>query len=250
MPPARLVIAVDLRESLEKYLPPNRFEAWSNRESAREGQAVCAGMGFIASDGQPTAVVIDRGEEQRSETLALCCHELCELSIDSTDGEDRVYLDDAMSTVVWSEHVVERRRTEVSVANGWPMSVLDQSFLRDLWTNYQGDFPVLIAWAVRNNAVPDDVYGHWQLLTREMSCALGRGRAGNRAEQDEATGLIAASPPDLAAAWRGLSAFCDEAYQSPDLGHEKMDALGLEVWHGIYQAFSQEWNQAYESKFR
>ena len=90
VPAARLVIAQDLAVALRRYLPADRYQAWERRQRDRGNQATGVGMGFVASDGVPTAVVVALPEStNRADLLSLCCHELGELSIEATGGEDR-----------------------------------------------------------------------------------------------------------------------------------------------------------------
>lgn len=238
VPPGRLVIATDLPGALRQYLPAERYQAWARRQRDRAGQALGVGMGFAASDGVPTAVVPALPEStNRAELLALCCHELCELSIDATSGEDRTTMNVAMSGLIWSEHVVERRRSEVFTAQQWPRSVLDQSGVRGLWTDYQAELPNLIEWAVENDAVPNETYGHWQIITREVVCAYGHAQAGNQDEERELEAFINPQPAYLAHAWLDLMIVCDRAFSDgPQIERSELDAIGEEGWQAIRRA--------------
>jgi len=246
VPPARLLIAQDLAVALRRYLPADRYQAWERRQRDRGNQATGVGTGFVASDGVPTAVVVALPEStNRADLLSLCCHELGELSIEATGGEDRETMDAAMSGLIWSEHVVERRRAEVFTPQRWPRSVMDRSFLSRLRKDYQADFPGLIQWAVRNDAVPDQMYGHWQIITREAVCAYGRAQGGNLDEEREIEAFLGLQPDDLTRAWLDLMIVCDRAFASPQLDRDELDAIGQEGWHRVYEALRSRWNQAY-----
>jgi hypothetical protein len=243
VPPARLVVAQDLAVALHQYLPADRYRAWERRQRDRGGKATGVGMGFVASDGVPTAVAFALRE--RADLLAVCCHELCELSIAATGGNDRETMDAAMSGVIWSEHVVERRRAEVFKSERWPRSVMDQSFLTRLWNDYQAAFPALIRWAIRNDAVPDEMYGHWQIITRELVCAYGRAQGGNLDEEREIEAFLGLQVDDLSQAWLDLMIMCDRAFASPHLIRDDLDTIGQDGWHRVYEALRHCWNHAY-----
>jgi hypothetical protein len=246
VPPARLVVATDFPAAMREYLPPARYAAWVKRQRTRGSQVTNVGMGFRAADGVATAVATALPEStNRAELLSLCCHELCELSIDTTGGRDHETLASAMSGLIWSEHVVERRRTEVFVAKGWPSSVMDRSFLSNLWNDYTAAVPNLIRWAVRHNAVPDDLYGHWQIMTREVVCAYGRAQSGNSDEEREIERFLAMQNPAVSGAWLDLMLFCDRAFGSPELLALDLDMIGEEGWTRIWHALRGEWNTAY-----
>jgi hypothetical protein len=251
VPPARLVIAQDFAAALRRYLPAERYQAWARRQQDRGDQATGVGMGFVASDGVPTAVAAALPEAtNRAELLSLCCHELCELSVDATSGRDHSTMNAAMSGVVWSEHVVERRRAEIFTSTRWPRSVVDKSFLSALWNDYVTEFPNLIAWAIRNDAVPDRIYGHWQIITREVVCAYGRAQGGNDEEEREIEAFLEPQPDDLERAWLDLMIVCDRTYDRPQADREELDAVGEEGWHRVYEALRSRWNEAYTAAQR
>ncbi len=152
----------------------------------------------------------------------------------------------AMSGLIWSEHVVERRRSAIFTSQHWPHSVIDQSFLRRLWNDYQTEFPSLIQWAVRNDAVPNEMYGHWQIITREVVCAYGRAQGGNQDEEREIEAFLGLQPDDLSRAWLDLMVACDRAFDDgPHLERAELDAIGEEGWHTVYEALQRGWNKAY-----
>ena len=124
VPAGRLVIATDFAGALRRYLRPDRYRAWERRQRDRAAQATGIGMGFVATDGVPTAVAMALPEAtNRSDLLSLCCHELCELSIGDTDARGHDTLRAVMSGIIWSEHVAERRRAEVFLRHRWPKGV-------------------------------------------------------------------------------------------------------------------------------
>jgi hypothetical protein len=246
VPPARLVIAKDYADAMRRYLPPSRYEAWVKRQEARGQDAFNIGMGFTASDGKPTAIVAAMPEAtNRNDLLGICCHELCELATDSTDGEDHQTVNAAMSGLIWSEHVVERRRTEVFVAKDWSGGVLDRNFAVETWDAYRDEFPELIRTAIADDAVPDRLYGHWQILTREVTCGYGRAAGGFAAEQTSLNAFLSGQPAPIRDAWLDLMLVCDEAYDSPAADQASLDELGESAWIGIYEALRVDWNDAY-----
>jgi hypothetical protein len=211
------------------------------------------GMGFTASDGVPTAVAaaaVVSEATHRAELLSVCCHELCELSIDATNGEDHQTMDAAMSGVIWSEHVVERRRTEVFTSKAWPRSAVDRQLLAGLWDDYVAEFPCLVVLAVQNSEVPDRVYGHWQMITREVVCTYGRAQGGDEEEERELEAFLDLQPANLVNAWLDLMIFCDRAFDRPKAGREMLCAIGQEGWHRVYNALRDAFNRAHEAAQR
>lgn len=246
VPPARLVIAEDYVAALREYLPSARFDAWVQRQQARGTQVIGVGMGFVATDGTPTAVVVAFPEDSaRADLLSICCHELCELSIDAPSSLDQNTVREAMSTIVWSEHVVERRRAGIFRSEGWPRGVLDNSQLSQLWRDYESDLPGLLRWAVSNDAVPDQLWGHWQVLVREVVCAYGRARGGDNMEEQEIEAFLGLQTDDLNRGWLDLMNICDDAFGSPELDHAALDAIGESGWLSVCEALGNRWNQAY-----
>jgi hypothetical protein len=246
VPPARLVIAEDYVKALRRYLPPARFEAWAQRQGARGTKVIGVGMGFVATDGKPTAVVAALPEvTARADLLALCCHELCELSIDAPNSLDQNTVRAAMSTMIWSEHVVERRRAQVFKSQGWPRGWIDDSQLTQLWRDYESDLPELIRWAVEHNDVPGQLWGEWQILVREVVCAYGRAQGGDSTEEREIEAFLDLQSASVSNSWLELMTVCDDAFGSPELDHTTLDSRGEEGWLAVTNALGQEWNELY-----
>ena len=150
----------------------------------------------------------------------------------------------AMCSVVWSEHVVERRRAEVFALNDWPPSAMHEGLLIGAWKAYESEMPSLIGAAVRNGHVPDQMYGHWQIVTREVVCAYGRAQGGNKAEEHELETFLNSQAPGAAMSWLDLMDICDRAFHSPHLDSAALDAVGEEGWSRVYEALREHFNAA------
>jgi hypothetical protein len=243
VPAGRLVIATDFAGALRRYLPADRYRAWERRQQDRAGHGTGVGMGFVAPDAVPTAVVAALPEAtNRGDLLAVCCHELCELSIGDTGARGHDTLRAVMSGIVWSEHVVERRRAEVFLRHRWPKGVFGCGFLKQSWNDYRTEYPALLAWAVQNDAVPDRLFGLWQFITREVVCAYGHAQAGDSAEERRIEAFLDLQREEEAKPWLDLMLVCDRAYESPELDHDELDVLGEEGWVTVYEALAAGWD--------
>lgn len=246
----RLVIARDYKAALRKFLSEREFRDWSEMESVRQGHGEGIGMGFIAADEVPTAVVREFSVgEEGPELFEVCCHELAELSVAPPTRKRYANADESMQTLIWSEHVVERLRTHIFVQKGWSDSAASES-LNSLSDQYAGDFQALISWAVKANAVPDRTYWYWQILVREAVSTFGRARGGSGPDADEWDRFVSTRDDGSSSGWLKVASVCDEAFQSGGSSLEDLDARGLEAWHGVLDAFSTQWNHAYRCEVR
>jgi hypothetical protein len=200
-------------------------------------------MGFIATDGVPTAVAVALPEAtNRGDLLSLCCHELCELSIGDTDARGHDTLRAIMSGIIWSEHVVERRRAEIFLRHRWPKGAFGRTLLAQSWRDYRADYPTLLAWAVQNDALPDRLFGVWQIFIRDVVCAYGHAQAGDSVETRRIEAFLDLQPEEDATAWLDLMLICDRAFESPELDHDELDGIGEEGWMRISKALGDRWD--------
>lgn len=200
-------------------------------------------MGFIATDGTPTAVVVALPEAtNRNDLLSICCHELCELAIGDTAARGHDTLRAAMSGIIWSEHVVERRRVEIFLRRRWPKGVFGKSFLTQSWKDYRAEYRTLLAWAVQNDAMPDRMWSLWQFLVRDVVCAYGHAQAGDSVEERVIERFLELQTGIGDTPWLDLMIACDRAFESPELSHDELDVIGEEGWLRIANALGNEWN--------
>jgi hypothetical protein len=244
-PPGRIVLSSDYAVTLRTHLPSPEFAAWQQRHHARGGQALGVGMGFRARDGVATVVVAALPEATlRNELLSLICHEICETTMVNEDGP---FLDlhDSMSRVLWSEHVVERRRSARFHRFGWTRGALDDGHLCELLADYETEFPTLRAQARCENAVPGRLYGHWQILAREFVCSLGRARGGDSNEEAEVQAFIAQQHPTRRKAWLAIERLVDDLYDHPSLSGSDLDDRARQSgWLPLFMLLRKEWNDA------
>lgn len=245
----RLVITRDYKGTLRQFLSGREFKDWSAMESGRQSYGEGVGMGFVATDGVPTAVVRDFAGDNGSDLFEICCHELAELSVAPPIRKSYTHADEAMQTLVWSEHVVERLRTLIFVQEGWAETP-NQETLNSLAGQYASDFQALIRWAAQNNAVPDQTYWYWQILTREAVCTLGRARGGYESENEEWDRFVSKRDDGSSTAWLKVASICDEAFLNGGSNTQDLDERGLEAWKGVWQALSSHWNDAYRREVR
>jgi hypothetical protein len=245
-PPGRIVITSSYAATLYKHLPAVDYQAWEDRHRARGDQGKGVGMGFVARDGMPTVVVVALPEEPlRNELLSLVCHEICEASMASGDGPF-VDIHTSMSRVLWSEHVVERRRSARFHEFGWERGALDDGHLCELLADYEEELPDLLRTARLADAVPDRLYGHWQILTREFVCTLGRARGGDDAERVEAEAFIEHQGPARQRAWRAIEQLLERLHGHPERTAAERDEQALrEGWLPLFEVLRAEWNDAY-----
>jgi hypothetical protein len=243
VPAGRLVIAIDFAAALRRYLPADRYRVWKQRQQGRASYATGVGMGFVATDDVPTAVVVALPEDtNRGDLLGLCCHELGELAIGDTGTRGHHTARAVMSGLIWSEHVVERRRAEIFLRHRWPKGGFGRSFLAQSWKDYCAEYPAMLEWAVQNDAVPDRLYGLWQILVRDVVCAYGHAQAGDSVEERGIEAFLALQTEEEVQPWLDLMIVCDRAFEGPELDHDDLDNIGEEGWVRIYEALGAQWN--------
>jgi hypothetical protein len=227
-------------------LRPEDFAAWDGRQQARAGEATGAGMGFIANDGVRTVVVVALPEQaMRDELLHTICHEICETTTANDDAPFTEDLHEAMSRVLWSEHVAERRRALRFTELGWTGRILDDGHLVEMLADYTLEWPMLRQRARWENRAPHRIYGLWQLLTREFVCTLARARGGVVPERDQVARFIADQNAELAEAWRSIERLLDEIFEHPELSRRDCDQLARDQgWLPLFEVFRGEWNRA------
>ncbi len=229
VPSGRLVLARNLPEAFERYLPRNRFEAWAERHRNRRGRAWGLGMGFVARDGLPTAVVGALPEpETRNELLSLACHELLELSMGDSRDEEFADWHASMRRVVWSEHVVECRRTSVFESHGWPRAGIDRAFLVEEFEDYAREYRGWVDWAAGQDQIPNELFGCWQLLGRGVAVAYAHAQAGDTDEERELERFLGLQERAINTAWLDLMIACDRAFEHPQFSQDDLDVIGEE----------------------
>lgn len=207
-------------------------------------------MGFRATNGEFLAVVDAVGLPDEV-LLAFACHEIVECvlsaSKDTADEDARDTMDDAMTRLMWSEYVVERKRRTIFEAEGWGDSALDHSFVNATANQYEQELPQLVRWAVRNDAVHQNVYGNWQLLAHGVTHAAARADAGYAPEHAELDSFLTRGwSPGTAYAWRNARDLLPRLYDRPDLTTAELDdEVVTGAWQPIYEALADDYNKLY-----
>lgn len=241
-PPGRLVIARDYAAALRQHLPPPDLEAWERRQQGRDTHALNVGMGFMARDGVSTAVVLTAATIGRDQLLSVICHEICEASM-NMDHHNPTDLDAAMSRVLWSEHVVERRCSTRFQQFGWHIETIGARLCEQL-RDYEIDFPQLREVARRAGTVPDRVYAYWQFLAREFACTLGRARGGSTDDIGEVDAFIRQQNAERKRAWREIECVLDHLSKCPNSAPSRLDTRASKGWRAIWNVLRDEWNAA------
>lgn len=164
----------------------------------------------------------------------------------SPDDGPKLDVHASMSRVLWSEHVVERRRSMRFHGFGWERSTFDDGHLCELLSDYEEELPDLLRAARRADAVPDRLYGHWQIIAREFVCTLGRARGGDDAEQAEVEAFVERQGADRTRAWRAIEHLLDRLFGCPEIPAASLDEQALnEGWLPLWEVLRAEWNNAY-----
>ncbi|HEX2162028.1 MAG TPA: hypothetical protein VHF88_09445 [Thermoleophilaceae bacterium] len=200
--------------------------------------------------------VVDASRLRDAAVLTIACHEIVECALGAAKGTaDEAHsdgLDDVMKRVMWEEYVVERRRRTIFEAEGWGDSIIDHSHLNAVTDDYERDLPRLVRWAAVNDAVPYEVYGHWQLVTIEVAHASARADAGFSPERSEIDTFLARPwSPATAAAWRSARDLLPRLYKQPDAATDDLDAQVISgAWRPISDALAEDYNVLYDRAAR
>lgn len=243
-PPERVVVG-DLSKVLRRWLPDQAWASWSQRRTSWQELVAPAGKAFVARDGKRTIAIHSFSPGAQAEFLFLFGHEVLESAMAEKKGADeppdRALL---LPRSLWGEYVVERRRRTISEALVWPASAYDHSHLCAVLDDYERELPALLDQAVRENALPNRVWSHWQLLMLEFAKASGRADAGFPAERAElqefaARSFVTATP----GAWAALADALRQVFTQPDRPLTVLDALSADQgFEPLCEALQEHWD--------
>lgn len=251
--PARIAIAEDRKrfdELMRSYLAPKDYETWAFAQATNNLQLSMA-RACLATDGLKTviAVVPDHARAietaaQNMELLSNICHEICHTTmVGLDDGGTATAVHDAARRLIWSEHIVERRREALFRVLGWESTPYEVVLLASLLVrHYKEDAPRLLL-------SPDEprrqLEIHWLNVLNEYVGALGRARAGAAAEAEGIARFLTPMPEARRALWAAIDAAADEAFASPTASGVELDAIADRAWQPLHQALNDEWAGAY-----
>jgi len=121
----------------------------------------------------------------------------------------------AMRRVVWSEHVVDRRRSSVFERRGWPRAAVDREFLVEECDDYLRNYEAWLHWAGQNDDVPVALFGSWQLLTRGVVVTYAHAQSGDVEEERQIELFIERQPKGVQNAWLDLMLSCVRRVPTP-----------------------------------
>lgn len=144
--------------------------------------------------------------------------------------------------MIWSEHIVERRREAVFRRLGWAGPSYDPLLLSGLLVrHYKDDAPQLLLSPVLPRR---QLQMHWLNLLIEYVSALGRARAGATAEAHGIEAFLVHAPSQRSL-WRAVDAAADEAFVSPTATTTELDLMADRAWQPLHQALDAQFAKAY-----
>jgi hypothetical protein len=251
--PARIAIAEDrehLDELMRTHLSSKDYETWAFAQTTNNLQLSMA-RACLAPDGLKTvlaivpdhALAIDSGR-QKIELLSNVCHKICHTTMVGLDeGDTAPTVHHAARRLIWSEHIVERRREAVFRNLGWEGTPYDRLLLTSLLVrHYKMDAPRLLK---SPNEPRRQLEMHWLNVLNEYVTALGRARSGATAEARGIAKLLSLMPDARRALWAAVDAAADETFESPTATRAELDLIADRAWQPLHQALNAEFAIAY-----
>jgi hypothetical protein len=205
----------------------------------------------LATGGRPhwsaTTHRDDRKAAQAEHTITLLstiCHEICHTTMVGLDaGGTARDVGAAGARLIWSEHIVERRRQAAFKRLGWsatPYPVLHLTALVVSW--YRHHAPSLL---LRAEPPQREVATQWLTILNEYVSVLGRARAGAIDEAEAFASFVGPMPADRRLLWEAVEAAADEAFASPTCTAAELDVITERAWRPLRTALFAEWDAAY-----
>jgi hypothetical protein len=148
-----------------------------------------------------------------------------------------------MRRVIWSEHVVERRRSSVFELRGWPRPGIDREFLVEEADGYVANYETWLRWTLQHDKIPVELLGSWQLLVRGVVVTYAHAQSGDCEEERQIEVFLDRQSKKIEAAWLDVMLACDKAFEHPERSPDELDAIGDEAWWGIHNALAERWNR-------
>jgi hypothetical protein len=251
--PARIAIAEDrkrLDELMRTHLSAKDYETWAFAQTTNNLQLSMA-RACLATDGLKTviaivpdhALAIDSGR-QKIELLSNICHEICHTTMVGLAEEGTApTVHDAAHRLIWSEHIVERRREALFRDLGWDGTPYDILLLTSLLVrHYKLDAPRLL---ISPDEPRRQLEMHWLNVLNEYVTALGRARAGATLEAQGIAKFLAPMPDARRALWAAVDAAADETFDSPTATPAALDLIADRAWQPLHEALNTEFGIAY-----
>jgi hypothetical protein len=249
--PARIAIAEDrigFGGLMRTYLSSTDYERWALAQRRNTLQTSMA-KACVAPDGLTTVIAIVPDQATgvdpgvvNVELLSTICHEICHTTMAGLDEGSTASVHEAARRLIWSEHIVERRREALFRRLGWESPSYDPSLLSSLLVrHYKDDAPQLLLSPVLPRR---QLEMHWLNMLIEYVSALGRSRAGATAEAQGIEAFLVHAPSQRNL-WTAVDVAADEAFASPNATTAELDVITDRAWQPLHQALDAQFAKAY-----